>query len=485
MSILRLKSERRRGRLEILRAGVVRQTIELIVTLCLSVLLVRTFSAEAYVVPTGSMAPTLLGWHRELNCPSCRSVFVVGIEDEGQTGEAICPNCGQRGLDDGPAIACGGDRVLVEKFLYEFRRPRRWEVAVFRFPGEPSQAYVKRVVGLPGESIRIDHGDVFVNDRILRKSLPEVRAMRMLVHDSRFQPRDAGRFPRWLFRSDAHAGVAASGWKREGNRFVHDAVASGSNADDWLVYKHWDAGRGGYGTMSDFYGYNGNEPRELNEIKDVGMEARVVVSESIETISLVLRSGYDRFVLRIPTGTSGEIELVRNKQPVRILNRSNPLSEKGLWPRAILLEAVVMDGRFQAAIDGHLLFEPFDYDDPVSRGVASESPIALGVRGGEASVAEIRVYRDIYYTGMLGNTPRQPHGMRSGVKLGDDDFFVLGDNSPISNDSRFWSEGPVVPGPMFVGKPFLVHLPGQVVPLKVFGRSVCWVPDPRRIRYIR
>src|SRR5580658_4687744 len=89
---------------EIPRAGVLRQTVELMVLLSLCVLLVRTFSAEAYVVPTGSMAPTLLGWHRELVCPSCQAVFSVGIEDEGQTGEAVCPNCGKRGLDDGPSI---------------------------------------------------------------------------------------------------------------------------------------------------------------------------------------------------------------------------------------------------------------------------------------------------------------------------------------------------------------------------------------------
>ena len=61
---------------------------------------------------------------------------------------------------------------------------------------------------------------------------------------------------------------------------------------------------------------------------------------------------------------------------------------------------------------------------------------------------------------------------------------MLGDNSPVSNDSRFWAGSPVVPGSMFLGKPFLVHLPGQVVALEVFGRSVYWVPDPRRIRYI-
>jgi signal peptidase I len=464
----------------------VRQTVELIVVLCLSVLLVRTFAAEAYVVPTGSMAPTLLGWHREIICPSCHSVFVVGIEDEGQTGEAICPNCGKRGLDDGPSIESGGDRVLVEKFIYAFRGPNRWEVAVFHFPGEPSQAYVKRVVGLPGELIRIKGGDVFVNDRVARKSLPEIRAMRMLVHDSRFQPKDAAKFPRWLFRSGMRDRNASGGWKREGNRFVHAAgPARGSASDDWVVYKHWDAGRGGFGHMTDFHGYNGSEPRELNEIKDVGMEARVTLSESIESISVALRSGFDRFVLRIPTASNGEIELLRNGQAASISNRSHPFSEKGSWPRTLLLEAAVMDGRFQAAIDGRLLFEPFDFDDPRPSGAASESPLELGVRGGEAEVQEIRIYRDIYYTGMLANTPKQPHGLRSGVKLGVDEFFVLGDNSSVSNDSRFWNEGPVVRRSMFVGKPFMVHLPGELVPLKVFGRSVCWVPDPRRIRYIR
>ncbi len=71
-----------------------------------------------------------------------------------------------------------------------------------------------------------------------------------------------------------------------------------------------------------------------------------------------------------------------------------------------------------------------------------------------------------------------PQGGLAAVSLGPDEYFVLGDNSPVSNDSRFWGEGPVVRGSMFVGKPFLVHLPGQVVPLRFLGGRCAGFPIP-------
>jgi signal peptidase I len=468
-------------------AGLVRQTIELLVGLSLCVLLARTFSAEAYVVPTGSMAPTLLGWHRELVCSECQFVFVVGIDEDGRTGPAICPNCGQGERDPTSAIECGGDRVLVQKFLYDFRRPKRWEVAVFHYPEDPSQAYVKRVVGLPGESVRLEHGDVYVDGRIVRKSLEEQRAMRLLVWDSRFAPRDPGQHPRWLFRSGWSYRSRTSGWSRRGLEFVHEAQSHAEPGGDWILYRNWDPARQRYGPVRDFYAYNGGELPAENEITDLGLEARLRLGNSVEALWVALRSGSDRFRVRIPVGLRGEIELVgHDGRRIPLTHCWNPFQQQGTWPRVATLEASVFDRRVLVALDGRLLFDPVDYDQPrYGPPVASETPIALGVDGGDLAVSELRIYRDVHYTGSLANTPRQAHATQSAVHLGPEEYFVLGDNSPVSHDSRFWSVGPVVPRSMLLGKPFLVHLPGQVVPLRVFGRSVCWVPDPRRIRYIR
>src|SRR5205823_11765223 len=138
--------------------------------------------------------------HRELACPNCNFRFTMGLDEEGRPGRPVCPNCGQTGFDDLPSVECNGDRVLVQKFLYDVRRPRRWEVAVFHFPGEPSPAYVKRVVGLPGEAVKISGGDVYADGRIVRKTLKEQRAIRVLVYDHNFVPKDSGRYPRWTFR---------------------------------------------------------------------------------------------------------------------------------------------------------------------------------------------------------------------------------------------------------------------------------------------
>jgi signal peptidase I len=374
--------------------------------------------------------------------------------------------------------------VLVQKFLYDFRPPKRWEVAVFHYPGDPSQAYVKRVVGLPGESIRIEGGDVYADGQIVRKTLDDQRAMRIEVHDSRYEPRDADRFPRWVFRSGWGYSSRSSGWSRADGGFVHRPNPD-AGPGDWVIYRHWDPIKRKYGPVRDFYAYNGGEMPADNEVADVGLEARMTVEPSVEAVSVSLRSGADRFVVRIPVGLPGAVELARNGARARIEEIRNPFHDAGPWPRSVTLEASAFDRRITVAVDGKPLFEPYDYEQPRRGPVAGEIPIGVGVHGGEMTIQSLRIFRDVHYTATLAGMPRQGHSVRTAVAVGPDEYFVLGDNSPVSNDSRFWSVGPVVPGSMLLGKPFLVHLPGAVVPLRVFGRSVCWVPDPRRIRYIR
>jgi signal peptidase I len=468
-------------------AGVVRQTVDLMVVLCLGVLMFRTFAAEAYVVPTGSMAPTLLGHHRELTCPNCKFPFDVGVDEEGPSARPVCPNCGLQDFEGQPAVASSGDRVLVQKFLFDFRPPERWEAAVFHFPADPSQAYVKRVVALPGESVRIIDGDVWVDGSIARKRLDDVRAMRILVHDARYVPADSSRFPRWVYGRGSSRSPGPSGWSREGDGFRHEvALGHTRDLDDWLVYRHWDPVQNRYASVHDHYGYNGGDVHADNPVTDLAIDARVRVGADVESVSLFVRSGGDRFVVRVPVGSHDPVSVARNDLSERVLALANPMSapvEPG-EERPHAIEAAVFDHRLMVAVDDQLLFEPLDYDDPHDGLRNDESPVAVGVRGGSAAVTDLKVFRDVYYTASLGGPRRSPHGVSEPYQLKDGEYFVLGDNSPVSNDSRFWPGSPVVPRSLFLGKPFLVHLPGRAVALEVFGRSVYWIPDPRRIRYI-
>jgi len=55
------------------------------------------------------------------------------------------------------------ERIFINKFLYKFEPIERGDVVVFRYPRDPSKSYIKRVIGMPGDVIRIEHGRVYVN----------------------------------------------------------------------------------------------------------------------------------------------------------------------------------------------------------------------------------------------------------------------------------------------------------------------------------
>lgn len=57
-----------------------------------------------------------------------------------------------------------GDYLIVDELSYKFREPQRGEVVVFRFPLNPSEFYIKRVIGLPGEDLEVKGGSVFIEN---------------------------------------------------------------------------------------------------------------------------------------------------------------------------------------------------------------------------------------------------------------------------------------------------------------------------------
>ena len=152
-----------------------RETVEAIIVAFILALVVRGFEAQAFVIPTGSMAPTLMDVTRKSPVPSVDSCMrsmrrrKLNRRVPQLVRAGLCVNCRyQARLDDQPSFK--GDRILVSMFTYDLpylpasHDPERWDVVVFRYPEEPEVSYIKRLVGLPGETIRIYHGDIYVKN---------------------------------------------------------------------------------------------------------------------------------------------------------------------------------------------------------------------------------------------------------------------------------------------------------------------------------
>jgi signal peptidase I len=154
----------------------IRETAETIVFVVGLVLMLKLFVVEAFVIPTGSMAETLLGYNKVVTCPECGYRFAINSSDEAEPPSghryAIvggrCPNC-RHAFTFSPADAPpyrSGDRVLVHKALYHFEPPQRGDVVVFKYPVDPqvhhtAQNYIKRLWGFGGETIAINRGDLY------------------------------------------------------------------------------------------------------------------------------------------------------------------------------------------------------------------------------------------------------------------------------------------------------------------------------------
>nr|MBU1328917.1 signal peptidase I [Candidatus Omnitrophota bacterium] len=103
-----------------------KEWVEPIVIAVVLALIIRTFVVQAFKIPTGSMRPTLIE----------------------------------------------GDRILVSKFIYKFREPKRGDVIVFISPEDKKKDFIKRLVGLPNENIQISNGEILINNKPAEENSP-------------------------------------------------------------------------------------------------------------------------------------------------------------------------------------------------------------------------------------------------------------------------------------------------------------------------
>ena len=547
-------------------ARTIRETIESIVIAFVLAFLFRTFEAEAFVIPTGSMAPTLQGRHRNVECPKChywyRSTASSEVNESGQpikdqeVTEVTCPMCRfplgvdprTESGDDYPAY--NGDRILVAKFPYDLGDPERWDVVVFHFPYDAKINYIKRLVGKPNETIRIKHGNLFAAGQgeeefhILRKPPAKVRAMAQIAYDNDYvsqQLLEAGWPERWQAQPTAAQPSAADWLSTDERGFRVDANGSST----WLRYRHTVPGESDWRLIAqgklpadyrvlpelitDFYAYDSSILRDpqLNDTqKTVGlhwvgelmMECELDISfdEGSDTpkvvLDLVEGGVHCRCSIDAETGKATlSIDGLPDYQPTASTSITGPGTyrlafsnfddELLLWVNDKVVE-------FDAPTTYAGIDNQYPQSTPEDEG--DLAPAGIQVEGMSATVRHLRVLRDIYYIAtdsthetrvisdyltdflqrrsiddlrQFWSTPSKwtgrnnPFDARETVtfELAEDQFFVLGDNSPQSSDARLWKAPPYVERKLLIGKALFIYwpasygkLPGTNLPFPFF-----------------
>jgi signal peptidase I len=385
------------------------------------------------VVSSGSMAPALSGPHREVRCPDCGMKIDCDADPSFTAGTVTCPNCGRRGIPlDSQIVA--GDRLFVDRATFAVRSPRRWEVALFRCPEQAAECCVKRIVGLPGETVEIRGGDVFIDGAIARKSLDQQRSMAVLVHDTAWTGDKSDLPSRW-------SPQPADGWQTVGPGFRSTSDGPGIH---WLIYTHWRRGPGNAATIEespvfDEDGYNPTVSRPLNSVTDLMLAARLSAFGG-GTLFLKANDGHETYQIAIEPAT-GKIALARGENVLRSIQTAPGLLDQ---PTELILSLI--DRQILLAIGGRerLAFPIPATDQPLR---PTSTPLAIGNRGLTVEVSRLQLCRDVYYT-----SPRTGK-TNPAARLGPGEFFVLGDNSPISRDSRSWTGGEPLPAALLIGRP--------------------------------
>ena len=425
-----------------------------------SVLLVFVVSRtlfEAFIIPTGGMAETLWGYQKVVVCPQCGYEFPVNCSDEVEKkppsyiGGGTCPNCRYQmtfaqGKTNPPCQ--GGDRIAVAKTAF-YRNPERLDVVVFPFPEAPKvnnvpMNYVKRLVGLPQETVGIYCGKLHVlkagkgpdypddaaaaerrklefmhpgeldallreNDspfKIIRKSPEQVLALRRIVFDNDHSPRDLKEVRRWT----ATDGTA---WENDEPAGFHHAGKDEQMA--WLRYQHILRQGPEPELITDFLGYNSkayqvpvwgeggqrhveHPAMARNWVGDLILECEVVVDQPQGELALELCRGPDRFQARWDL-TSGMCSLARvtSEKALDLDAKPTNLKKTGNFK----LRFANVDDRLIVWVGGQLPFgDGVGYEAPRERIPTAKDlqPAAVGARNTSVHVHHLQLWRDNYYT---------------------------------------------------------------------------------------
>jgi signal peptidase I len=542
-------------------AAAIRETIEQVVIALVLAFLFRTFEAEAFVIPTGSMATTLMGRHKDLVCPKCGAPYQLNASEEvdSLTGASrntrieygTCPMCrwtaylgpGNLAQENYPSYT--GDRILVDKFAYEWDDPQRWDVAVFKYPGEAKTNYIKRVAGLPGETVRIASGDLYVKRageaeyKIARKPPNKVVAMLRRVYDNDCIAEELVSRG-WPLRWQAVDSSTSGAWRTSDDH--HRLSTDGTGDDVWVRYHHYVPTYNQWQSnarprepraqlITDFAGYNtasgsleGSVTLDnlgLHWVGDLAIECEVVCSSTSGTLGFELVKGGRRFTCRVELATGRAtlaIEGVPDFQP------SATTAFRGAGTHSVRFSNV--DRQLVFWVDGR----PVAFDRPTTYAdlgnhrpqAADLTPVGIQSQRAAVEIRRLRLCRDVYYlsgrTAWLGRStamadyqppladptpddiaaflsdPRRwdvfENLATSEFTMGPGQFFMLGDNSGYSADGRLWGQKNVehyVKRELLTGRALYIYWPHSFDEVNVFGLRIPlpFFPNFSRMEFVR
>jgi signal peptidase I len=506
------------------RAAEIANTFEWLITAFILAFVFRAFVMEAFRIPTGSMADTLKGAHFRLRCSQCGYAYdhgfvpqVYGMPEDTVPSVPVpirqqtrCPSCGYYTPANEEVPVANGDRILVLKCIYQFVDPKRWDVIVFKNPINPTENYIKRLIGLPGDTIEIIDGDVYINGLIARKP-PEVqRELWMPIYDNNFQPvnpneRAGFNGHRWQVPFSLHG----SAWKISDEDPTRLELDSPADQTSTLTYGGPSAnGFAATYAYNEVYGYS-----RMPTCSDLMVRFYLRPANSDGSVGITLsKYGIDYRARLDPSGRMTLAKVSDGQETVLASREATP-------PPAEAFTLVKF-----ADVDHRLLFECNGQELSVDLGRSpqaldqtSASPPRAEIFGaGKLTLSHLALFRDIYYTsdGQGARGGRAIEGKP--FKLNQDEFFVLGDNSPNSEDARWWGQpdlaskgwapprAGVVPRYYLVGRALFVYWPSgfgfpwpqglkaflsnnrQNAALRLLNGLITlrWVPNVGQLRFI-